>query len=148
MQEDKPIISPQSFGDLSDLEYFAVFAKGNLVKGRLPILDPPDEGYHAPRAEKYSLDAGRARYAHEDVAKPSIIGLEDDDDGLEPPPVLDFTDSHVPPPTAPGRRHLVPFAQWVRILPGYRANDQVDDPVMPPGVPPLEDHQAPAAAKH
>lgn len=127
MQEDKPIIAPQSFGDLSDLEYFAVFAKGNLVKGRLPILDPPDEGYQAPRPERYAVSAIGSHYAHDDISREGITREKADDDLPEPPPVIDFADELPMPPVPPGRRRLIPFARWVEILPGFRSNDKVHD---------------------
>ena len=128
MSEDKPIIAPQSFGDLSDLEYFAVFAKGNLVKGRLPILNPPDEGYQAPKTEHFSGKSRLLDYDHDVTAQ--------DDDGrdtsarqtIEPPPVLHLDlDPHLQPPPEHKRR-LFPFVRWIDVIPGFRPTDNVPPP--------------------
>jgi len=138
MQEDKPIVAPQSFGDLSDLEYFAVFAKGNLIKGRLPILAPPDEGYHAPRAEQYALHTLNQHYDYEDDASGSAAVRADAEEKPEPPPVLDLKDEVPIPPVPPGRRRMIPFARWVEILPGFRPSDKIYEPDAPKAVPELE----------
>lgn len=138
MQEDKPIIAPQSFGDLSDLEYFAVFAKGNLVKGRLPILDAPDEGYHAPRPERYAISSMASRYPHEDIARDGVVAGLDDDEMPEPPPVIDFDDDVQTPPVPQGRRRMIPFGRWVEILPGFRSNDRVHEVASTGDLPELE----------
>ncbi|PZQ48817.1 MAG: conjugal transfer protein [Rhodovulum sulfidophilum] len=42
MEEKVPMIAPQTFGDLSDLEYFARTPRGRILKGKLPILSAPD----------------------------------------------------------------------------------------------------------
>jgi conjugal transfer pilus assembly protein TraD len=41
MEEKMPMIAPQTFGDLSDLEYFVRTPRGRLLKGKLPILEAP-----------------------------------------------------------------------------------------------------------
>ena len=123
MSEDKPIIAPQSFGDLSDLEYFAIFAKGNLVKGRLPILDPPDEGYQAPKGEYFSEQARLYHYDHEDSAS-NREGAPEAVPVAEPPVVqLDLPSYMQPAP--PERRRMFPFIRWVDVLPGFRQADAV-----------------------
>jgi len=138
MQEDKPIISPQCFGDLSDLEYFAVFAKGNLVKGRLPILDPPDEGYHAPRAEHFSLGTNSTRYDHEDAASGDPLDdLANLPEAPTPPPVLQPNVTAYLPPVPQGRRRFIPFAKWVEILPKLYGSDKE-----PSGWPERSSHDA------
>ncbi len=127
MSEDKPIIAPQSFGDLSDLEFFAIFAKGNLVKGRLPILNPPDEDYQAPRAEHYATQAKQIVYDHENhAANPSDETFTLHRERVERPPVLDVEE--VAPyerPAPPHRRRLLPFINWVDVFPSFRASDKV-----------------------
>lgn len=138
MQEDKPIIAPQSFGDLSDLEYFAIFAKGNLVKGRLPILDAPDEGFQASRPERYAISSMGARYPHEDIAREGVIAELPEDEMPEPPPVIDFDDEVQIPPVPQGRRRMIPFARWVEILPGFRSNDRVHEVASTGDLPELE----------
>lgn len=42
MQEKQRLIAPETFGDLTDLEYFVRTPRGRLLKGRLPILEAPD----------------------------------------------------------------------------------------------------------
>ena len=129
MQEDKPIIAPQSFGDLSDLEYFAIFAKGNLIKGRLPILDAPDEGYHAARAEHFSVGASTFRYDHEGAAGDDLAEITRFGEALPPPPVLEVEVPHHQRPVPPDRRRFMPFVRWVEVLPGYRKTDRVPAPL-------------------
>jgi len=121
MSEDKPIISPQSFGDLSDLEFFAILARGNLIKGRLPILTPPDEGYHEPRGAHYADRSRLLHYAHEDMAEDSNMkGAEDSAARrvIGPPPVLDL-------PLGEHKRRLFPFIRWVEAIPGFRPGEAI-----------------------
>ena len=118
MSEDKSIIAPQSFGDLSDLEYFAVFAKGNLVKGRLPILAPPDEEYQVPGPEYYARKARDHQYEHEHLAgNPSTS---------EPPAAQSAAPKSAAEIKAQQTR-MFPFIRWIDVFPGFRANDDLPE---------------------
>ncbi len=121
MTEDKPIIAPQSFGDLSDLEFFAIFAKGNLVKGRLPILAPPDEEYQVPGAEYYARKARAHRYEHEQLA-----GDPQAESPFYQPPTQPA--ETIAEPELPSQKtRIFPFIRWVDVLPGFRPNDKVPE---------------------
>ena len=139
MSEDKSIIAPQVFGDLSDLEFFAIYSKGNLVKGRLPILAPPDDAYRGPSVEHYNHATARASYAFDEGADPDQDqpggqgGAVAAADGVAPRPgagavvappvqVIELHPDLQPPP--PSRHGLLPLMRWIEILPRFRANDR------------------------
>ncbi|RWR30561.1 conjugal transfer protein [Sinirhodobacter populi] len=129
MSEDKPIFAPQSLGDLSDLEYFAILSKSNYIKGRFPILEAPEEDYHAPRAEHYSEPVRSFRYDYEAIEEtkkalsPEVIAAERP---REKPPVLDveLEGYLVPPPIE--RRRWLPIFSWVNVFPTFRKGDRVE----------------------
>lgn len=116
MKEDKPIIAPQSFGDLSDLEYFAIFARGNLVKGRLPILIAPEEAHHLPEAAYFGEMARDDPFVLNGEA-----GQGGDPDQTIRPAVA------APPerlPDGPGRRfRFFPTIRWIEVPPAFRPDD-------------------------
>ncbi len=114
MTEDRPVVAPHTFGDLSDLEYFAIFAKGNLIKGRLPILTPPDEGCQVPQAVYSSERARLLEYQHEHLAG---------EDG--PPKIPAIEPKREAGPVQQPR--LFPFVRWVEVIPGFRPSDKVPD---------------------
>ena len=139
MTEDKPIIAPQVFGDLSDLEFFAIFAKGNLVKGRLPILAPPDDAYRGPSVEHYNQTTAQASYSFDESAEPDhgpVLSGGRGAPSLPPAPtaegsarvtappiqVIDLPPERQPAP--PSRHALLPFMRWIEVLPRFRANDR------------------------
>lgn len=138
MQEMRPIIAPQTFGDLSDLEYFARLPRGQILKGRLPILEAPEEyGHLAYPAETASVSLKRL----DDLLKADDLeGLEEEADDLsrpsrsplsnrpraETPPVveleLELDDEERPRPLHSLLMLLPP--RWVKILPALRDEDQ------------------------
>lgn len=79
MHDDKQLIPPQMFGELSDLEYFVKTPRGEVMKGRLPILSAPDVDQDKRNAERY------ADY-HRD---PKIIPFEHPDLAASPPPMIE-----------------------------------------------------------
>lgn len=132
MSEDKPLVAPQSFGDLSDLEYFALLAKGNLIKGRLPILDPPKEDYQEARPEHYAAQTKGQIYQFDDEVDLETIEERLPQHKVEQPPVVEFTDDdyqHLMP-VPPYRRRLYPPFCWIDVFPGFRKADHV--PPTPP----------------
>ncbi len=143
MSEDKPIIAPQSFGDLSDLEFFAIFARGNLVKGRLPILAPPDEPFQPPSIEHYAVGAKGDNPELQDMTRNydggslgpqggSSTTAEGQGRGPLPPPIqtIELPEEMQPPP--PNHRRMMPFVRWIEILPRFRANDRTEIKLLPP----------------
>lgn len=79
MHEDKPLIAPQLLGQLSDLEYFLVSAKGDVYKGRLPILEAPENHDESPKNARYAQMQSDRTY--DDIAKElrqQAIGLDTD----------------------------------------------------------------------
>lgn len=126
MTAEKPIVAPQSFGDLSDLEFFAVFAKGNLVKGRLPILAPPDEEHQIPSAEYYSRKARDHRYDHEQLAGDPLAESPFSEPAMQPPE-MHAAEPLAAPEMPPQKTRMFPFLRWVDVIPGFRQNDKVPD---------------------
>ena len=64
MHEKEPMIAPQTFGDLTDLEFFIRTPRGRMMKGRLPILEAPGPDDHrslALYAAEMDGSAGEAR---------------------------------------------------------------------------------------
>jgi hypothetical protein len=126
MQEDKPIIAPSAFGDLSDLEYFAIFARGNLIKGRLPILIAPDDIKHLAEAQHFGEqvsgdllapesdldDAHRAfEFNRPKVIEPEVQPSED---------IEDRQDNFIYPPR---KTWFTPLVRWFDVLPAFRDSD-------------------------
>lgn len=126
MKEDKPIIAPQTFGDLSDLEYYAIFARGNLIKGRLPILIAPEEADHLAEAayfgEVVPPDPFDTQANLEETQRafqfnrPEIVEPDRDEDDE------DYQ--------RPRRMRFIPTLRWIEVLPGFRENDP--KPEVPP----------------
>jgi conjugal transfer pilus assembly protein TraD len=132
MQEDKPIIAPQSFGDLSDLEYFAIFAKGNIIKGRLPILTPPEQEYDRPTPAHYSHLLEDGQDLDDDFE--NDFGFERDDmdethphsgrsEPVSPPSVIVPENPRYGRPVPPHRRSIIPNIRWIDVLPRFRRED-------------------------
>lgn len=115
--ENLPIIAPQTFGDLSDLEYFVRAPSGRLIKGRLPILVAPD----VPPARGPSQVAfgGMAQ-----AVRPVVEMLS-----FEPKQVIVHEPLPDPEPEPPSRPmpqrifHLLLPPSWVRVLPELSQED-------------------------
>lgn len=137
MSEDKPIIAPWAFGDLTDLEYFAIFARGNLVKGRLPILLAPEQDNLPPRATHYSRKTLENPFSFEDIS--GQAQSHEDLDWQPPtpdlplkPPVMQIELAHDRQPLPISRRSFSPIMRWIEVLPGFRPTDRITPP--PPEV--------------
>lgn len=134
MKEDKPIVAPQSLGDLSDLEFFAVFARGNLVKGRLPILIAPDDSGHLPEPTHFSEQLfedpistdpffapdNRQSMIVADTAGKAGVGI--DGSKVERPEII-IPEARDERPHRPQRKRFMPLINWVDVLPGFRPED-------------------------
>lgn len=113
--ENLPIIQPQTFGDLSDLEFFVRSPSGRLVKGRLPILVAPE----VPPEESASRRSfGRIAEAMMPVVErfsfePTQMIVQERAPDPEPPPLS--------PPRH--RFHLLLPPSWVRVLPDLTPHD-------------------------
>jgi|GEM_PF-171811 len=141
MHEMRPFIAPQTFGDLSDLEFFARLPRGELLKGRLPILDPPGDITHLPVQTESVSTALRqldvlinapdlpADPDHELSAGISQTSLKSPLAGrpvADPPPVAPDMMADRDPEDRPG-----PLGQllmllppiWIKILPALREED-------------------------
>lgn len=82
MHENMPVIAPQMFGDLTDLEYWARTPRGRLLKGRLPILEAPDDGDMATPSQFYirnMLEGSRPYEPPKDEVDP-LPSINDPDD--------------------------------------------------------------------
>lgn len=110
-----PIIQPQTFGDLSDLEYFVRAPSGRLLKGRLPILEAPADAPAAPRPV-------RVMGKFIDAALPVVEKIS-----LEPPTVVkrEILPPEPPRPVKPPRYkfHFQLPPSWVRVLPTLTTDD-------------------------
>ena len=119
MEERLPIVAPQTFGDLSDLEYFAITARGNLIKGRLPILIAPDESGHMAEAAHFGAttpDDPLTRDSNLDdirraveFDRPQIVEPQADADRVDSP--------------RPVKRSFLPLVRWIDVLPAFRPED-------------------------
>lgn len=119
MEERLPIVAPQTFGDLSDLEYFAITARGNLIKGRLPILIAPDDSGHLAQAAHFG-----ATTPHDPMSPDR--DLDDIRRAVEfdrPAIILPATPDD--PTDCPGhrRRSFLPLVRWIEVLPSFRPDD-------------------------
>lgn len=113
--ENLPIIQPQTFGDLSDLEFFLRAPSGRLVKGRLPILlapeIPPDDTPSRRAFGRLAMSVG-----------PVVERLS-----FEPPEII--VQERVPDPEPPSlipsryRLHMLLPPSWVRVLPDLTPHD-------------------------
>ena len=115
MHEDKPLVAPQMFGDLSDLEFFAITPRGDVLKGLLPILISPDQPPETPGSTHYAdlhLDP-------DSEEEPETAQYREP---AEPPPVI-------PPATPTRRAHLlrefVP-QRIIDVLPGLRDDQDAE----------------------
>lgn len=110
-----PIVQPQTFGDLSDLEFFVRSPSGRLLKGRLPILEAPDDPPSTPRSV-------RVMGKFIDAALPVVEKIS-----LEPPMVVkrEILPPEPPRPVRPPRYklHFQLPPSWVRVLPTLTTDD-------------------------
>jgi len=139
MQEKEPMIAPQTFGDLTDLEYFIRTPRGRLVKGKLPILEAPEsddnQSFNIHSAQK-DFDAllrpgagGSSIILGQPQSSTSTIIRDDGFPGqinlsLRP----DVEPMTIPPskyPPHPGRlQYFWEALRWLTVLPELRSIDQ------------------------
>lgn len=128
MSEDRPLVAPQSFGELSDLEFFVQFARGNVVKGRLPIVIAPDNPFDPSEGEL------RARHHHQSPASNPDAGFDVEPHARpEKPPLIQMRDGdEFDDQLHPGRRRFLPRIRWIDVLPGFRPGDKLPEPLPDP----------------
>lgn len=138
MHEKEPMIAPQTFGDLSDLEYFLRTPRGRLMKGRLPILEAPAGDDN----RSYGISSAMSDRSEPGPSGPIVLGAPRDlapvvrPDGLPGPhDVVGLPP--VEPMTIPASRypahpsHLVYFwraLNWITVFPELRDIDRRSTP--------------------
>jgi len=151
MQEDKPIIAPSAFGDLSDLEYFAVFARGNLIKGRLPILIAPDEVGHLAEAQHFGTQIQNDLLAPESDLDDAQRAFEFNRPKVVTPEIetLDGMADHENDFVAPDRKTwFTPLVRWFDVLPAFRDSDPKPEIIPDPYADMISQHEPDPVVGH